>query len=82
MFFAMKWLTLLLLLPLTFCTLEGSATPLPAAPQAGTQEARYWINSRSGKTHNRRCRYYSNCKGYPSNTPSGDNCKLCGGSGH
>lgn len=50
---------------------EPVATPL--------QRARYWINSNSGKTHNSGCRYYYNCKGYPSDRPSGNNCKLCGG---
>lgn len=39
---------------------------------------RYWISS-TGKTHNSVCRYYNNCKGYFSDTPSGVNCKLCGG---
>ncbi len=41
-------------------------------------QKKYWISS-TGKTHNSSCRYYNNCKGYWSNTPSGVNCKICGG---
>lgn len=41
-------------------------------------QKKYWISS-TGKTHNSTCRYYNNCKGYWSDTGSGDNCKICGG---
>lgn len=41
-------------------------------------QGKYWISS-TGKTHNSTCRYYNNCKGYWSDTGSGDNCKICGG---
>ena len=41
-------------------------------------QKKYWISS-TGKTHNSSCRYYNNCKGYWSNTGSGNNCKICGG---
>lgn len=41
-------------------------------------QAKYWISS-TGKTHNSTCRYYNNCKGYWSDTGSGNNCKICGG---
>lgn len=41
-------------------------------------QGKYWISS-TGKTHNSSCRYYNNCKGYWSDTGSGDNCKICGG---
>lgn len=43
-------------------------------------QGKYWISS-TGKTHNSSCRYYNNCKGYWSDTGSGDNCKICGGAG-
>lgn len=49
----------------------------PAAKPAA-EEKTYWISS-TGKTHNSSCRYYNNCKGYWSDTGSGDNCKICGG---
>lgn len=39
----------------------------------------YWISS-TGKTHNSSCRYYRNSKGHASDRPSGNNCKICGGS--
>ncbi|MCH5285592.1 MAG: hypothetical protein J1E42_08330 [Akkermansiaceae bacterium] len=55
------------------------APPLAAAAADSRQDAPYWINSQSGKTHNRSCRYYAHCKGRPSQTPSGNNCKICGG---
>ena len=38
----------------------------------------YWISS-TGKTHNKRCRYYRSCKGHASDIPSDVNCKICGG---
>nr|DAZ49506.1 MAG TPA: hypothetical protein [Caudoviricetes sp.] len=41
-------------------------------------QKKYWISS-TGKTHNSSCRYYNNCKGYWSDTGSGNNCKICGG---
>ena len=46
---------------------------------ASTEEPRYWITASSGKTHNRSCRYYKKSKGHGSDTPSGNNCKICGG---
>lgn len=39
----------------------------------------YWISS-TGKTHNSSCRYSGKGKGEWSTRPSGDNCKICGGS--
>lgn len=42
------------------------------------EEKAYWISS-TGKTHNKNCRYYGACKGRASDTPSGMNCKICGG---
>ena len=44
-------------------------------------EKAYWISS-TGKTHNKSCRYYRACKGHASDTPSGVNCKICGGANH
>lgn len=41
-------------------------------------QGKYWISS-TGKTHNSSCRYYNNCKGYWSDTGSGNNCKICDG---
>lgn len=68
------------------CTLLGVSSGLsletPSFPAVYPEAAqgRYWISS-TGKTHNSNCRYYNNCRGYFSDTPSGNNCKLCGGSG-
>lgn len=39
----------------------------------------YWVQGRSGKTHNASCRYFGRCKGYRSAVPSGVDCKICGG---
>lgn len=69
---------LLLIAPVT------SADPAPS-DQGGnvhstdTENPRYWITKSSGKTHNRSCRYYKNSKGHGSDTPSGNDCKICGG---
>ena len=70
--YAMK--TLLLAPILAFSLLASAAAPNSASAASG----RYWISS-TGKTHNSSCRYYANCKGFFSDTPSGDNCKICGG---
>lgn len=41
---------------------------------------RFWISS-TGKTHNKSCKYYGTTqKGSYSKEPSGDSCKICGGS--
>lgn len=40
----------------------------------------YWVTSSSGKTHNKSCRYFMRGKGSLTPIPSGENCKLCGGS--
>lgn len=48
--------------------------------KAEAAQKKYWISS-TGKTHNSFCRYYNNCKGYWSDTGSGNNCKICGGAG-
>ena len=39
----------------------------------------YWI-SRTGKIHNSDCRYYRKGVGVLSDDPTGENCKICGGS--
>ena len=49
------------------------------ATKTAAEEKTYWISS-TGKTHNKNCRYYRACKGRASDTPSGVNCKICGGS--
>ena len=49
----------------------------PAAKTAA-EEKTYWISS-TGKTHNKNCLYYRAFKGRASDTPSGVNCKICGG---
>lgn len=72
------------LLVVSCCGLLGTAgalnlqAPGACCIRAEAAHGRYWISS-TGKTHNSVCRYYNNCKGYFSDTPSGDNCKLCGG---
>ena len=48
------------------------------ADKPAAEEKTYWISS-TGKTHNKNCRYYRACKGHASDTPSGVNCKICGG---
>ena len=48
------------------------------ATKTAAEEKTYWISS-TGKTHNKNCRYYRACKGRASDTPSGVNCKICGG---
>lgn len=48
------------------------------ATKPSAEEKAYWISS-TGKTHNKGCRYYRACKGRASDTPSGVNCKICGG---
>ena len=70
------------------CLLIGSLSPImnaaPPDQQSDVQEAsnenpKYWISSSSGKTHNSSCRYYKKSKGHGSDTPSGNDCKICGG---
>ena len=39
----------------------------------------YWVTKSSGKVHNSSCRYYRHSNGYPTTTPTGPNCKICGG---
>tara|TARA_B110000037_G_scaffold182984_1_gene210968 strand:+ start:73 stop:612 length:540 start_codon:yes stop_codon:yes gene_type:complete len=51
---------------------EGAATPAPK------MDGRFWISS-TGKTHRAGCRYFGKGKGRASNSPSKDNCKICGG---
>ena len=38
----------------------------------------FWI-SKTGKRHNKNCRYYKNCKGRACSKAEGIPCKLCGG---
>lgn len=42
-------------------------------------DAPYWVQKKSGKTHNRGCRYYGRCKGFPAEMPTGNDCMICGG---
>ena len=46
---------------------------------ASAENPKYWITESSGKTHNSSCRYYKKSKGHGSDTPSGNDCKVCGG---
>nr|DAI33157.1 MAG TPA: nuclease-like protein [Caudoviricetes sp.] len=43
-------------------------------------EIRYWVTLSSGRVHNSSCRWYQNSDGYFEKTPTGPNCKICGGS--
>ena len=72
------------LLPLLLCLLSlaplGAApTYTPEPPSAEQAQGKYWVTASTGKTHNRRCRYYKNSRGYHSTTGTGNNCKICGG---
>ena len=55
--------------------------PVKQTSKAPVEEKAYWISS-TGKTHKKSCRYYRACKGHASETPSGVNCKICGGANH
>lgn len=83
LFTSLSRLLLLVFLGILLSLPGQAATPQPRQQPETSKEQpaayRYWINSRSGKTHNQSCRYYANCNGYPSNTGSGNNCKICGG---
>lgn len=69
----------LLLCLLSLAPLRAAPTYTPEPPSATQQKEQYWVTSRSGKTHNYRCRYYKNSQGYFSDKGTGNNCKLCGG---
>ena len=66
---------------IVFLSFISAGMPLAEIQPSVKVEAaqkKYWISS-TGKTHNSSCRYYNNCKGYWSDTGSGNNCKICGG---
>ena len=70
--------TLLLIAPVS--TAAGASSDQHGDVHAASAEnPRYWITTSSGKTHNRSCRYYKKSKGHGSDTPSGNDCKICGG---
>ncbi len=75
-FFFLLLATLFLLVPATM------ADPSSSAPEESSaspeKDPRYWI-SKTGKTHNSSCRYYKKSNGHGSDTPSGNDCKICGG---
>ncbi len=75
-------LLLMLCLALTLLGSLVNAAPVSSHVDAySTQDEnpRYWITASSGKTHNSSCRYYKKSKGHGSDTPSGKDCKVCGG---
>ena len=53
----------------------------PSSQQHSPTPPSYWVTTSSGKVHNSSCRYYHNSNGYPTTTPTGPNCKICGGTG-
>ena len=56
-----------------------SSRKAPQKSAAESARGKYWVTS-TGKTHASHCRYYGTTRyGYYTDTPSGDNCKLCGG---
>lgn len=63
------------LIALTILSAAVTACRGPQAPHSSP----YWIQKKTGKTHNSHCRYYYNCKGYPAHQPTNNNCKKCGG---
>lgn len=44
-----------------------------------TEDTGYWMSSKSGIRHNRRCRNYRKVKGKPCGPNDGKPCKKCGG---
>ncbi|MBQ2731605.1 MAG: thermonuclease family protein [Opitutales bacterium] len=39
----------------------------------------YWVTISSGKVHNSNCKNFKNTRGYLTDSPSGPDCKICGG---
>ena len=60
----------------------GRASKSETATSNTESSGKYWISS-TGKVHNSGCRYYgSSNKGRYTDSPSGTNCKVCGGTGN
>ena len=59
---------------ITTLLLCAAAAAMPLA------RADYWVSS-TGKVHNQHCRYYGKGNGYRTESPRGQNCKVCGGAG-
>jgi len=59
--------------------IDGNDAP-KVLPKIHTEgEKQFWITS-SGKTHNKKCRYFGMTEsGRYSDKPSGQKCKVCGG---
>ena len=57
---------------------DGQITESP--PPGEVSSEFFWVSS-TGKTHNESCKFYGTTqKGSYSKEPSGDSCKICGGS--
>ena len=60
--------------------IEPTETPGRGIEGGEVSSESFWISS-SGKTHNESCKFYGTTqKGSYSKEPSGDSCKICGGS--
>lgn len=61
-------------------TTEKEAVQIGSKSNADTQvQGKYWVTASSGKVHNSKCRFFKNSKGYLTDSPTGINCKICGG---
>lgn len=59
------------------CVNSSDAAAAPSA-NAKAEVNDFWI-SKTGKRHNKNCRYYKNCKGRSCTKNEGIACKICGG---
>lgn len=61
-------------------TSAASTTTKIAATSADASEMSYWLNTKTGKRHNKGCRYYGKGKnGRPCGPNEGHACGICGG---